>query len=283
VTMTGWLETEFNGRLPQPRTLVSIVDPANTLASDDMAVSQKLDGRRLLLVRTSDGVIGVSRAGTETQIPNHIITAFSRVRDGWIFDGEYVDDTYHVFDLLRMPDNPLHTHAWKYRQEALQTVLDNFDPQVKVVNQVYGFLKQDFVDALEKGNAEGYVMSHINGIYRYGVRSNAIGKYKFVKDVDCVILHMGEGGSDNLVLGVYDDSDGKLVEIGKVSALTGDGKKHTFSIGEVVSVSYLYVTKDLRLYQPVKPKLRLDKTAEQCKLDQVLPFVTSKDVLKPTY
>lgn len=277
---TGWPGTELRARLI-PRTLNRINDLDWIIDQDDMAVSQKLDGRRLMIVRGDDAVIGISRSGGDADIPKHLEEAFTRVKPGWIFDGEILDGVYHVFDVLHMPDAPLISISWKERQSILSTVLNDFDPKVQVVHQVYGFLKEDFIEQLRESRAEGLVAVRMDGIYRYGVRSNNIGKYKFVKDVDCIITEMGRDGSDNLVLSLYDDTN-SLREIGRVSALTGDGKHHEFSLGEVVQVEFLYVTQDLRLYQPVKPKLRLDKAPAECTMEQILPFVTSKDIVTPT-
>lgn len=276
---TGWLATERNTL--RPRTLSRLESVEWILSQDDMAISQKLDGRRLMIARGDDGVIGISRDGGDAATPEHLVEAFTRVKSGWVFDGEYLDGIYHVFDVLRMPDGSLCTISWKERQSILHTVLAEFDDRVKVVHQIYGFLKEEYIEQLENNRAEGIVAARMDGIYRYGLRSNNIGKYKFIKDADCIITEMGRGGSDNLVLSLYDDS-GNLCEIGKVSALTGDGKHHTFSLGEVVQVEFLYVTQDLKLYQPVKPKLRLDKSATECTMDQILPFVTSKAVVTPT-
>jgi bifunctional non-homologous end joining protein LigD len=245
-----------------------------------MAVSQKLDGRRLMLVRDYSGVIGISRAGTETSVPDKIIEAFKQVKPEWIFDGEVLGDTYHVFDVVSTPGmNNFHTLRWQDRQDVLKTILQDFDENVKIVQQVYGFLREDYFEMLRQQNAEGVVFANVDGSYRFGVRNNTIGKYKFLKTADCVITDKGVNGSDNLVLALYNEQ-GELVEVGKVSAITGDGAHHDFSLGEVVEVTFLYVTKDVRLYQPVTPKLRLDKAPEQCMLDQILPYITTKEVVE---
>ena len=87
-----------------------------------------------------------------------------------------------------------------------------------------------------------------------------------------MVIDRGINGKDNLLLGVY--RDGEMVEVGKVSALTGDGPR--VSIGDVVTVKVLYASAAGKLYLPVTPHLRTDKSRTDCGYEQIIALQTNK-------
>ena len=273
---TGWIEETFR-KPPAPRQLTNITSGIDHyLESDQIAVSQKFDGKRVMICRDTDSILAIGRSGSETDIPDSLSKTFMRVRPHWVFDGELVGDTYYAFDVISLPERQnICGWIWKDRQELLDTVLSEFDDNVKVVRQVYGYKKADFYQEALDAKAEGIVFANTHGIYLPGKRNNSIAKFKFVKDVDCVVTDVSVNGKDNLELSLYDNNN-QLVPVGKVSALTGDGAKTDITVGDVVSVNFLYVTDSMKLYQPTKPKLRLDKQAAECKLWQLEDYITDK-------
>ena len=134
--------------------------------------------------------------------------------------------------------------------------------------------KKEFYVRLRREKAEGVVFKRRGAVYKQG-RSTYLLKHKFTKTVDCVIIARNVDDKDNFVLAMYDEF-GCLQEVGKVSALTGDGPK--LKIGDVAEVTILYATNSNKLYQPVSPKLRLDKTEKECTLDQLEEMKPSKKV-----
>lgn len=255
---------------PQLLSELNISGLSNLIKSEHFAMSQKLDGRRLMVEISDLKISGWARSGLEADIPECIMSDFSRVRSNWTFDGELVDKTYHVFDLIKYPGGDLRKNRWEDRQEILNAVLTGFSDHIKIVKQsVDPTRKQQFFDACFESKVEGVVFCETSSTYLMGMRSSRCLKYKFKKTIDCVIVDKSLDSKDNLVLGVYDDNQ-NLINIGKVSALTGDGRHHEFQIGEVVTVEYLYATKANRLYQPVKPKLRKDKGAKECSITQMI-------------
>jgi hypothetical protein len=113
-----------------------------------------------------------------------------------------------------------------------------------------------------------------SGTYQEGTRSRDVLKWKRVKDLDAVVIDRNRGGKSNFILGLYNE-DGEMVEIGAVSALTGDGPR--IEVGSVVSVSYLYCSDDGQLVQPVMPRLRTSKDAWECVTSQLQ--YTNKELL----
>jgi bifunctional non-homologous end joining protein LigD len=262
---------------PQLLTELSETTLQNLIDSEDYSISQKLDGRRLMLERSGLKVIGWGRSGLEAEVPKPIHEAFMSVRSDWIFDGELIKNIYHVFDVVKYPGGMLNQHSWIERQHLLKKVLTGFSENVKIVPQhLKPFEKQSLYDDCVSARAEGVVFCHIDSKYLWGIRSKRCFKYKFLKTIDCFIIDKSIDSKDNLVLGLYDDN-GNVVDVGKVSALTGDGKHHEFQVGEVVTITYLYATESNRLYQPVRPKLRKDKSREECLMNQMI-FKSNKIV-----
>ena len=253
---------------PQLLREVEYADLDTYLDSDDYAMSQKLDGTRVMIKRTSTGVQGIGRSGGTIPLPGNVRSAFMKVKSDWTFDGELIGDTYHVFDVVEFPGGTLAHHPWRERHKLCQNVLQDFASCVKVVPQYFGDNKRKFFQDCNDARTEGVVFSNVNGRYRYGTRSPLSLKYKFVKTIDCIVIDKEVNSKDNIALGVYDN--GELVDIGKCSAITGDGKKTSFNVGDVVTVTYLYGTNAKRLYQPVRPMLRTDKEPQECLMDQMI-------------
>jgi len=256
----------------RPQLLTELNDAAlhNVLQSENFAMSQKLDGRRLIVETTGLSVNGWARSGLECEIPKDIHSDFMRVRSDWTFDGELIKNKYYVFDILKYPGGDLTSNTWLDRQKLLNTVLTKFSDHISIVEQrINPSEKTALYNHCYESRAEGVVFCHIESKYLKGIRSTRCLKYKFTKTIDCIIMDTNVNSRDNLALGLY-DNNGKLIDVGKVSALTGDGKYHKFQVGEVVSVEYLYATEADRLYQPVKPKLRKDKKPEECLMNQMI-------------
>jgi len=240
------------------------------LQSESFALSQKLDGRRAMVIRTGTDTKCFGRSGLEAELPKVIKTDFNKVKSDWIFDGEIIGDTYYVFDVLSYPGGSIIDRPWIERNTLLKTVLQNFSDHVKIVEQHLSVRDKlaHYEDCVLAG-AEGVVFCNVESTYKSGRRSSQCLKYKFVKTIDCVVIGKSVNDKDNLVLGLYDDN-GRIIDVGKISAITGSGKNYEFKIGDVVTVKYLYATKSHRLYQPVFPTLKEDKEARECLLSQMI-------------
>jgi bifunctional non-homologous end joining protein LigD len=184
----------------KPQLLSEIKTPVSKpLLDDNFSISQKIDGRRLIL-KTGLNIHGWARSGNPTNIPGNVMEAFSKVSPDWIFDGEMVKNTYHVFDLIQYSGTSISFKPWLERQNILNAVLKDFSPCVKIVPQFFGPEKlSHYEDCMEIG-AEGVVFSHVESRYHFGLRSKRSLKYKFVKTIDCVVIGKSINDKDNLVL-----------------------------------------------------------------------------------
>ena len=197
-----------------------------------------------------------------------------RLPAGIVLDGELMKDgTLYLFDAPRveLAGTVLVDFATPYasRLKVLTELVRQVWPRHERIRPVpYATSaehKLKLFKALLDSNAEGVVARRMDGVYRPGVRSSDMVKIKFQKTADVFAVRFGDEGKDNIVLGVYNDK-GEVVEVGKVSARTGDGRQ--IKLGDVLEVDYLNFTADGRMREPVNPRKRKDKAARECTIDQ---------------
>lgn len=225
----------------------------------------KVDGKRLL-VDLNEGV-GYNRAGDRTGLPKRLAELL-----GWAgrvdvrLDGELVGDTFWAFDMVGPDIDP----AWEDRRDHLDRFVAAWDPDPHLIRVVPWAIdvegKADLVARVRQEGLEGLIAKRLGSYYHAG-RSSLWQKLKDTKTVDCVVTRLGVDGKKNLAVALW--RDGQLVEVGEVSALTGDGP--SVQVGDVVEVTFLYLAVNDRLYQPVTPKIRTDKKADECSWEQLPP------------
>lgn len=240
---------------------------------DTFAWEQKVDGQRVLVHVDGNSITPVSRDGgyKRTHWSEAMASEFRKLTGQWIFDGEIIQGTLYLFDL---PCGNGVTPATPYaeRRAELARVYKKWKPFGVKLLPTYTDLesKVALYRTLITNGGEGIMVKHMDAPYLIGKRSTKNRKAKFVNDVDCLVTDLRRGGKSNIVVSAY-DSD-KLIEIGEVSALTGD--KDRIKVGDVVVVQYLYATTNKegnpRLYQPTYPKIRTDKAAEECSVEQLV-------------
>ena len=246
----------------------------------NFAMSQKLDGERAI-IQTKPGTLACwNRSGAVRAVEPSVREAFEGFPPGWTLDGEVVGKVFYPFDVLSVPqgeDAMSIAHLPSYKRHAiLDGVMARTECEhlIGVRHYTAPAVKKRRFESLLTAGAEGVIFTRLTGVYQ-PERSGTYLKFKFVKDVDCVVIDKTINGRDNLALGVYDS--GSLVEVGHCSALTGDGPN--VSVGDVVTVTVLYATRNNRLYQPVKPILRNDKAPNECVIDQLQAIKVTKEQL----
>ena len=243
------------------------------LKSKKWGLQQKLDGQRMI-VKCGDKVEAFNREGAPKKCPNNISHFFSTLSSTWVFDGELIGDKYYLFDILEIPTGNIQDWTCERRNALLQKLSTKLKDPVYVVPLVIE-RKREALETLKGNRAEGVIFKNLEAPYLNKKTYNFL-KYKFINDVDCVVLDVGLDDKSNISLGMWDGRS--FVEVGRVSSLTGDGP--AIEKNDVVSVTILYSTKDNRLYQPVKPMLRYDKHAKDCKISQLKETRTCKEVFK---
>jgi ATP-dependent DNA ligase len=244
------------------------------LEDDAWAASEKIDGMRLLAVVDNGHVTAYGRDGQVINPPTAVMVTITRAlpSNQFILDGELLrqEGRYVVFDLVRAGDLISRETPFAKRYETLRHLAKLCEWGSRSTLSLLPlttdpYEKVRLVKELATSGAEGVILRRLTGQYSPGARSSDVCKHKFFRDVDCLVVAAGEDGRNNFTLGLYDN--GKVVEVGKVTALAGDGPKIT--VGSVVTVKYLRFTKDGRLREPTLPRLRTDKRPEECLMDQV--------------
>jgi hypothetical protein len=92
-----------------------------------------------------------------------------------------------------------------------------------------------------------------------------------VKTVDCIVTGVRVEGRDNCHVSLIDGD--QLVEVGSCAMLG----KPPVVVGQVVEVRYLYADTNRRLVQPAFLRVRDDKPAVECTIDQLV--FTNRTVL----
>lgn len=253
------------------------------IQDDQWWAEQKFDGNRVMIHIENGKVTALNRRGEECKFNVLVAKDFAHqfTTGLWVFDGELVSNTYWVFDLPRAgttltPDTP-----WSLRREVLERFFAVWTPpeRIKLARTARtAEEKQEMLDRLAAGGAEGIMLKKVNGIYRPGKRSEVWAKFKFWKSCDVVVLETCIDGKSNARMGLIDptqDGSKAIRDVGTVSTL---GKWSTLvEPGSVLEVKYLYAVdrNEPKLYQPNILKVRDDKRAVECHIDQ-LEF-TDKD------
>lgn len=255
-------------------------------ADASWSITQKADGVRCLVLVGRHDLQAFNRRGEAMALPRFVEASLQGLTgDVWL-DGELVKGTLWLFDMPQAgpPERQLVSLTTPYilRRELLEGMYENWSPpdNIRLLPRATGTTEDRivFVQTMLANNAEGVMLNNIHGPYepsRNGSRSRQLLKCKFIKQIDCEITDAGRHDKDNFVLSIY--RDGEPIEVGEVSALTGDGPRA--QLHDVVTVTFLYTSDDNRLYQPVTPKLRNDKLPEECTWDQLEGTYTTKEII----
>lgn len=270
--------------VPAAAMLATTVDTlgAMSLLSDPTWLAQvKLDGDRVL-VKVQGGVVSVLNRNGQPKVTNigpaHLAPFRHLTHGDWLLDGEIVEGRLHLFDLgvaasWAGPDTP-----YRDRLEVLTRVVkvllaDDQEAPIALIATISGAERAEFVAQAREQHREGVIFRDAGSRYQVG-RSDSLLKLKFVRTVDAVVTSVGAGGKATARLGVY--SAGQLIDIGAVSTL-GKGQ---VEIGDIVEVRFLYVNNPAHpvLFQPTIVRVRTDKSAAQCGIDQLDEAGTDRSV-----
>jgi bifunctional non-homologous end joining protein LigD len=203
--------------------------------------------------------------------------------------------TYIVFDILERDGKDLTGLPLSERREQLMAAVRE-GPHVVISEPVDGN-GEDYYRAAVAQGLEGVMAKRKDSRYEPGVRSGTWLKIKALKTCDCVVAGYtpGQGGRGPafgaLLLGLY--GNGSLIPVGKVGTGFSDqlltdlmekfaplqtvvpqlpgvrGKVVWLEPVLVCEVVYMEMTKDRKLRMPRFIRLRTDKPATACTLDQI--------------
>ncbi len=229
-------------------------------------LQQKHDGRRLMVRKQGEEIIGINRRGLIVAIPDTIREAVEHIPFDVLIDGEAVGDTLHAFDLLEVKGNDLRQRRYIDRFSGLIMVIPPNLPALRWVSTAID--PNDKLETYEEhkeSGSEGVVFKDIDAPFSPG-RPNSGGpqlKFKFVESASFIVAAIN--GKRSVALALYDE--GIQVPAGNVTI----PPNHPIpQMGTVCDVRYLYAYRESgSIYQPVYLGERSDIPAEDCTVDQL--------------
>lgn len=231
---------------------------------------RKVDGVRLIVCAWPTGVDGFNRNGNKCFVPQNIRGLGMQLATNVgsvMLDGELIGEDYYIFDCISSVSTEINTSCFERCNWFDKHInpLTNF----KIVEKS-NTTRKSKIDFLRKGSEEkweGVVFKQVNSIYKPGKRSDSWMKYKFTKTIDCFVLELHKDGTEQSVsLGLL--QDGKEIQVAGCKIPLDVVSK--LCPGDVVEVNYLYATANLDLAQPTFKRLRLDKSQDECTIDQLI-------------
>lgn len=253
---------------------------ATTLLADTMkdgwSLEEKFDGERLVVkvyrhhLDGSTVVRGYNRKGAEVRLPTFLKRGFSKFkpqpRSPFIFDGEYLDHEYAIFDVIKAPGLPS-SSPLSIRQELLLAMDERFgdgiyvSPVAITVDE-----KIKLIEDVVNGNGEGVVAKRLDTAYVAGKTAFWL-KFKFTKTADVFVTEVDRKGKELAVSIGLLDTDGTVIDAGGLKI--PNDMIGAFKLDDVVEVKYLYSTDKNKLYQPIFMRRRTDKSKNECSVNQI--------------
>lgn len=263
---TPYQHTEHAGRatglVPMLLNAIEADEAAQLLQHPDWGMQEKFDGRRLLIEKAGDKIVGCNRRGLAISLPFPFIRDVSRIQRDLVFDGESVGDTFHVFDLLELDGEDLRPLPLQRRLVELINVLASAQcPSLSMIHTTFSTGdKTRLFEEIRQGRREGVVFKRIDASYTPG-RPNSGGaalKHKFTATLSAVVERLNAQRSVALRL---------RGQKGWQSAgnVTIPANQPLPQAGDVVEVRYLYAFPESGvLFQPVCLGVRDDITPAEC-------------------
>ena len=260
-------ENRVTGLLPQllnpideNRVQQLIVDPA-------WCMQEKIDGRRVLIAKSEERIVGINRKGLAISLPTTITVVVASIAGDFTLDGECVGDHFHVFDLLALNGIELRSLPYVERWHLLGTLLES--KRSKYIVWIDTAFSQEhkaqMLDELRVLKAEGVVFKRLDAPYTPG-RPSSGGtqlKHKFYATLSAVVSNQNDKRSVEFKL---QGNDGWHV----AGNVTIPGNQEIPNPGDVIEVRYLYAFPGSGiLYQPVYLGVRSDIDQKECRTTQL--------------
>lgn len=232
------------------------------LRHPDWCLQEKFDGRRLLIEKAGEKIVGCNRRGLAISLPFPFIRDLHRLERDLVFDGESVGDTFHVFDLLELDGEDLRPRPLKQRLVELINLLASAQcPSLSMIHTTFSTAdKTRLFEEIRQGRREGVVFKRIDAPYTPG-RPNSGGhalKHKFTATLSAVVDRLNAQRSVALKLRGQKDWQ-------SAGNVTIPANQPLPQPGDVVEVRYLYAFPESGvLFQPVCLGIRTDITAAEC-------------------
>ena len=261
------IDKQSSGIIPQLLNSIEEEQVLKLIQDDNWWMQEKQDGRRLLIRKQAQNIIGINKKGNTVGLSLPLFDVVRGLDADVTIDGESIGDNLFAFDLLEL--DGIDIRSWPYRERlaALMNLL--FSVQQRVIKLVETAFTTDqklaMLDELRAGKREGIVFKQANAAYTPG-RPNSGGnqlKHKFVATLSAVVARVNAKRSVEISL---------LGRNGWQTAgnVTIPANHKIPQVGEVVEVRYLYAFQESDvLFQPVYLGRRDDVDDTECLTSQL--------------
>jgi len=261
-------EAVATGVFPQLLNSIDQDQADQLVADDDWWMQEKFDGKRILICKDGDQVIGINRKGLAVALPQSIAQGARTIGSRqWLMDGEAVGDIYFAFDLLEQDGTDLRKQPYSRRLSALSGIVAAGSKEVIRVRGTATSTaqKQEMLSALRRIKAEGVVFKRHAAPYTPGRPASGGDqlKLKFTATASCIVAK-ANGTKRSVALVLLDGR--KRVAVGNV---TVPANQQIPKAGSVVEVRYLYAFPGGSLFQPICLGLRDDIDSSACTIGQL--------------
>jgi ATP-dependent DNA ligase len=234
---------------------------AKLIASPDWGLSQKADGRRVIVHVEGSKVWAISRGDHPAKLPANVIKTLSQLGSSVVLDGELftVKKALVIFDLLAMDGQDLREESFWNRQLLLETLMppakfDVYSPVSPLPVIWDPKMKKVAVEIFHKQGAEGVVFKHKNARYVAGRPAATAEWYRRKWTVNCTVEVTRQDPTKKAVFYRYRDT-------GEIGSITMYSNKPMAAPNQLLSVKYLYADPVSKaLVQPIYQYIRKDVT-----------------------
>lgn len=256
------------GVLPQLLNAVEECDTPKYIADAQYWAQEKFDGRRVLIRRAGDSIIGINRLGLMIDLPEPIAAHARQLQSQqWLIDGEALGETFHAFDALESAGVDLRVQPYVKRTAALTKIVgQKNDAAIRLVETAKSAdAKQGMLGRLKGANKEGIVFKRHLAPHTPGRPASGGDwlKVKFTATASCIVAKT-HGGKRSVGLELIDG--GRRVGVGNVTIPVNHAIPEP---GRIIDVRYLYAYPGGSLCQPVYLCRRDDVRLEDCRLSQL--------------
>jgi bifunctional non-homologous end joining protein LigD len=230
-------------------------------------MQEKWDGRRLLIDKRGDKIIGINRLGLAVALPESFVQCCGYCEVDFIIDGEVIGDMLCAFDALLIEDDEIGGCRYAERHLRLMNLLASFcHPKIHLIETHFTTAqKREAFDRMKGDGCEGVVFKHTDAPYIAGRPASGGSqlKYKFVETASFIVGKVNGKRSISLLLFEGD----RITSAGNVTIPPNQGIPTT---GQVVECRYLYAFKESgSIYQPVFLGTRDDIHSDECTVAQL--------------
>ena len=233
------------------------------LDSDEWIMQEKMDGKHVVLCKSSIGMTTVNKLGRPTTLAPTPRASLDAIKRGFETDGEEIGDAYYIYDFMSDGPHALRDKTTDERIKAMNEFGINFDKNsgVHIVPSYSGKAKRELFERWKKEGKEGAIFKRRSATYIPG-KTFEIRKVKFWKTATVKVA--GHNDKRSVQISVYDGV--KLVGVGNV---TISPNKDVPAVGALIEIRYLYAFRGGSVFQPTFLKERDDVVEADASIKQL--------------